>query len=303
MAHRGDTAYPRLKSNPTPHDLAAAYTPTWEEVTLANASAKGTSARVCFLVLLKTYQRVGYPVCVADTPAPIIDHIARSVGAALPLSIAGYDSSGTRQRHLATIRAHVQVRPWGSAAQRVMLGAVREAARTKYDLADLINVAIEELVRQRYELPAFSTLDRAAGHMRAVLAHALYDQVAAALLPQAKDALDALFIADLATRRTPWNDLKAEPRPPTIKHLQELLARQAWIAARNVGVVALAALPHARLHHLAAEAMTLDAGRMAALEPRKRYTLAAALLAVRATQALDDLGAMFVVSTAPGRRR
>lgn len=40
--------------------------------------------------------------------------------------------------------------------------------------------------------------------------------------------------------------------------------------------------------------MTLDAARMAALEPRKRYTLAAALLATRAAQALDDLGTMFV---------
>lgn len=294
MARLGDTAYPRLKSHPTPHDLAAAYTPTWEEVTLANATAKGTSARVCFLVLLKTYQRVGYPVLIADTPAPIVDHIARSVGAPLPLSMTGYDSSGTRQRHLNTIRTHVQVRPWGPMAQRVMLGALREAARTKYDLADLINVAIEELVRQRYELPAFSTLDRAAGHMRAVVARALYGQVSTALLPQACVSLDALFITDLATRRTPWNDLKAEPRPPTIKHLQELLARQAWIATRNVGLTALAAVPQARLHHLAAEAMTLDAARMAALEPRKRYTLAAALLAVRAAQALDDLGIMFV---------
>ena len=40
--------------------------------------------------------------------------------------------------------------------------------------------------------------------------------------------------------------------------------------------------------------MTLDAARMAALEPRKRSTLAAALLVVRAAQALDDLGTMFV---------
>jgi hypothetical protein len=32
-----------------------------------------------------------------------------------------------------------------------------QAARTRDDLPDLINMAIEELIRQRFELPAFST--------------------------------------------------------------------------------------------------------------------------------------------------
>jgi hypothetical protein len=41
-----------------------------------------------------------------------------------------------------------------------MLVAMSEAAATKDELADLINVAIEELVRKKYELPAFDTLVR-----------------------------------------------------------------------------------------------------------------------------------------------
>ncbi len=63
-------------------------------------------------------------------------------------SIAGYDSSGTRQRHLCIVRAHLRVQPVGPAARRVMLGALVEAARTKPDLADPINVAVEELVHR-----------------------------------------------------------------------------------------------------------------------------------------------------------
>ena len=294
MARLEDTAYPRLKSHPTPHDLAAVYTPSWDEIALANTATTGLRTRVCFLVLLKAYQRVGYPIALADVPAPIVEQIARAVGVpAAPLSIAGYDDSGTRQRHLSAIRAYLQVAPWGPVARRVMLGALREAARTKNDLADLINAALDELVHQRYELPAFDTLDRAARHVRAAVNHTLYRQVSAALTPQARATIDALFIADLATRRTPWNDLKAEPGRPTITHLQELLARQHWIAPRNVGARALADVPPVKVRHLAAEAMTLDAARMGALEPHKRATLAAALLFVRAQQALDDVGAMF----------
>jgi TnpA family transposase len=295
MARLEDTAYPRLKSHPTPSDLAAAYTPSWDEVMLANTSTTGLRTRVCFLILLKTYQRLGYPVLLEDVPAAIVSHIAQVVGVpAAPLSIAGYDTSGTRQRHLSAIRAYLGVTPWGRPAQRCMLTAIREAARTKNDLADLINVALDELVRQRYELPAFATLHRAAEHVRAVVNRTLYQQVSGALSPEARQQLGALFIADLATRRTPWNDLKAEPANPTRKHLQELLAHQQWLASRNVGVAALASVPPVKVQHLATEAMTLDAARMAAMEPRKRDTLAAALVFIRAQQALDDLGTMFI---------
>jgi hypothetical protein len=45
---------------------------------------------------------------------------------------------------------------------------VYEAAQVKDHPADLINVAIEDLVRQRYELPAFSTLDRLVGRVWAL---------------------------------------------------------------------------------------------------------------------------------------
>lgn len=221
-------------------------------------------------------------------------HIARSVGVAAPLSVAGYDTSGTRQRHLAAIRAYLHVAPWGRAARRRLLEALRDAARTRNDLADLINVAIEELVRQRYELPAFGTLHRAAEHVRAVVNRALYLRVAAALTPHAQAQIGALLNADLATRRTPWNDLKAEPGNPTRTHLKELLARQRWLAAHDVGARTLAGVPPVKVRHLAAEAMTLDAARMVALAPAKRDTLAAALLFVRAQQALDDLGTMFI---------
>jgi hypothetical protein len=40
---------------------------------------------VYFLILLKTYQRLGYPILLADVPAAIVEHIARSVGAPSPV--------------------------------------------------------------------------------------------------------------------------------------------------------------------------------------------------------------------------
>lgn len=60
------------------------------------------------------------------------------------------------------IREHLGVQPYAAAALRSALQAMRDAAHTKDEPADLINVAIEELIRERWELPAFNTLRRAA---------------------------------------------------------------------------------------------------------------------------------------------
>ncbi len=296
MPRAEETAYPRLKETVSPRDLAAVYTPTWDETALASRAVKGPSARLGFLVLLKTYQRLGYPVRFADVPAVIVEHIARSVNlpAAAVVDPLAYDAAGTRRRHLVVIRDYLRVQPYGGEARHAMIRALAEAARTKGDLIDLVNVAIEELVRQRFELPAFDTLDRAARKVRATVARQLYRRVFAALAPTARGQIDALFIADLATRRTPWNDLKVEPGRPTRTHLRELIVRERWLSLRNVGAGILAEIPVTRVDHLAAEARSLDAARMMALEPHKRYTLAAALLFVQTAHARDDLGTMFV---------
>jgi hypothetical protein len=55
-----DTAYPRLRSQVSQRELAEIYTPTADELTLARRGAKGAVAQLGFLVLLKTFQRLGY---------------------------------------------------------------------------------------------------------------------------------------------------------------------------------------------------------------------------------------------------
>jgi hypothetical protein len=52
----------------------------------------------------------------------------------------------------------VGVSAYDREARRAMLKACVDISRVREDLADIINFAIEELVRQRYELPGFSTL-------------------------------------------------------------------------------------------------------------------------------------------------
>ena len=75
-----ETAYPRLKEAVTPTDLAEVNTPTIEEHALVISTSPRREARLGFLVLLKTFQRLGDFVLVGDVPTPIVRPIARCLG-------------------------------------------------------------------------------------------------------------------------------------------------------------------------------------------------------------------------------
>src|SRR5438067_6759777 len=62
------TAYPRFKQILSAKDLAEVYTPTPQERLVAHRSTKGRVAEVGFLILLKTYQRLGHFVPLSEVP-------------------------------------------------------------------------------------------------------------------------------------------------------------------------------------------------------------------------------------------
>src|SRR5262245_47139859 len=75
MPSMHETAYPRLKASVTAHDLAEVYTPTPEEITLAASLTRSETAQACFVLLLKTFQRLGYFIYLHDVPDTIVTHI------------------------------------------------------------------------------------------------------------------------------------------------------------------------------------------------------------------------------------
>jgi hypothetical protein len=136
-----ETAYPCLKAAVTARDLAEVYTPTPEEMTLAAALTGSETAQACFVLLLKTFQRLGYFIYLRDVPDAIVTHITAYLGATFPLAERdAYDRSGTRRRHVTAIREYLQVKPYGQDAHKVLDTTIRDVAQTKEDLADLISM-------------------------------------------------------------------------------------------------------------------------------------------------------------------
>jgi hypothetical protein len=222
-----DTAYPRFKSRLSSAELARFYTPTDAERAFCDTATRSPQTRLGFMLLLKSYQRLGYFVTSAQVPSAIIAHIAATLEEPDDReALQRYDASQARRKHLSAVRRFLEVRAFDEAGKTLLRAAFQEAALAKDDVIDLINIGIETLVRHRYELPAFDTLAREARVQRVAANRALFERVHQALDDAERKSLDQLFVVGKGPQRTsPWHDIKQDATPPTREGLRELAAR------------------------------------------------------------------------------
>jgi len=284
------TAYPRLKRRPSAQELADVYTPTVEDLAFIRATARGPSSTLTLTVLLKVFQRLGHPPRLQNVPFAVVTHVRSSLR--LPSDTALDVTPRTLYRHHEQIRTHLRVKSWGAEARHATILAVHRAAQVMDHPADLINVAIEDLVRQRFELPAFSTLDALATHVRAAVHRRLFTNVLDRLSEHQRQQLDALLETD-QLGRSAFNALKRAPKQPSLSHLDNLVGHVRWLQELREPAELLAGVPPAKVRHFAAEARSLDAAELKDVNAPKRYTLLLSLLSRAQVQGRDDLAEMF----------
>ena len=209
-----DTAYPRLAASPGAAELAC-FAPTPAELAFVTGRTRRAGPRLALLVLLKTFQHLGYFVLLRDVPAAIVDLLADSAGLADAGTLSDYDNSTYRSRLMGLVREFVGVSDNGRAVRRAAVRAGVEAARVRDEIADIINAVIEDLIRQRFELPAFGTLLKIANTARAAVNRGYHRQVSGALAPATRDRLNGLLVLPPGQVRTAWDRVKTEPKRPT----------------------------------------------------------------------------------------
>jgi len=135
------TAYPRFKQSFTDQELRAFYTPTEADVTFVNKAASGPRQRLALMVLLKSFQKLGYLPRLKRVPDPIKRHITRQCADSLQPELNDL-SPTTRSRYRQAIHKYLNVKPYRQGGDKVVAQVVRLSAETMSDPADLINVAI-----------------------------------------------------------------------------------------------------------------------------------------------------------------
>jgi TnpA family transposase len=286
------TAYRRLKATPTASELADLFTPLPEERRLADASTRGQEQFLAFLVLLKCFQCLGYFPDLEQVPVRIIQYLRTCLQ--LPPQTPCSAPKRSKLRYYAAIRAHLGITYAPKEARAVATAAMAQAARTMDHPADLINVALECLVKASLELPAFSTLDRIAGHVRTQINTQYFMQVASRLTAQEWAVLDRLLVAEGTTGRTVVSRLKDLPASATISHLDTWLDRFSWLQGLLNTERLLADIPLVKIRHFAAEARSLDAAELRDMGQPKRAALLLALVHQSRIATMDELIQMFI---------
>lgn len=292
MASIERTAYPRFKRFLSARELHVFYTPQPEEIGWARGIARSDEHLLAALVQLKAYGRLGYFPDLREVPELVVEHIRRDLR--LPEDVvAVYASPRTAERHRTLIRQRSpEVVYDPPAARKLAAEAIEEAAHRKNDPADLINIALERLVAECLELPAFRTLDDMASAIRGQVNGWIFTTVATRLGPDGIAVLERLRTPGPAGK-TEFNRLKRTARRPSWTNFRLQLEHLRWVDSLGNAAAWWDGVPPSKIADFAGEAASADAAVLADYSPAKRVALLAALVFTVQARARDDIAEMF----------
>lgn len=286
------TAYPRFKQHPSAKELAELYTPTPEEIKFVKSRVRTREGFLCFMVMLKSFQRLGYFSQPEDVPLAIIKYLRSYLK--LHESVQAVPTKRQRRNYQQAILEYLEVKAYDKIAQKTIILVVSTAAQVKDHPADLINIAIEELVKERYQLPTFNTLDRLVCHVRAVTNNKLFARVSNSLSPTEQTYLDQLLLKEDSQSTATLNLLKSPPKSAKLKHIKELLSKFNQLMTFGDAKRLLSGITPAKIKHLASQAIALDISEFQDLKLSKRRTILLCLLYQAQVKTRDHLVEMYL---------
>jgi hypothetical protein len=240
---------------------------------------------------LKCCQRLGYFPRTEDVPAPVLDHLRRCLE--LADGAAPTRSARAAESHRQLVRERLGIVHDPERARAVAAAAIRTAAEVKNNPPDLINVALEMLVKASLELPGYSTLDELASRIRREVNTAIFERVVARMLLPDRLRLEALLEVRSPAAKTPFNRLKQPAGRASWTAFREQVQHLAWVTSLGDTDAWLDGVAEAKIADFAGEAAAADAGVMGDVALFKRTALLACLVHVARTRAPDDLAEMF----------
>ncbi|WP_458068476.1 Tn3 family transposase [Rhodanobacter sp. BL-MT-08] len=291
-----ETAYPRLKPDPSARELELHYTPSADDLTFIQGLSKQPTIRLAVMLHLKTLPRRGQFGALSEIPERITRHVADAMGYRRTFTtrdLDDYDASRMKREHIAQVRSYLNVRPLGEPGRRWLRTVAENAAQTKHLLPDIINVMVEELYHHRYELPAFRTLDEMAASAREAVHEVHFERISGSLTALARKRIDELLTVAPGQTHSGWQALKREPKRPGNKEVRFYLQHIERLQKLGEMIPALE-MPVPKLKYFRAMARALDASDLAELKAAKRYALAAVFIRSQHGKTLDDAADLFI---------
>lgn len=303
MASLERTAYPQFSKAYSPKELQQLFSPSADEQDWLKINARSASTRLGLAVLLKCFQHLWYFPEAEAIPVEIVQYIRKSLGLGERFHVE-YPVKATRSRHMSAILEFLQVKPfYANDAMQVTEKLAFEAAALMDQHHDIINAMVDGLVRHRYALPAFSTLNDMAERVHVAVQKGIFGSVFRRISGPHLRALGLLLETDLDRRQTEYNDLKRSAKRPTRKHLDMLVDHLAWLESLGNMEDIFVGVPDTKVRHFAEQAMAYDVSELKECAEPRRYTLMLALILRMQIRARDQLAEMFLRRVATIQKR
>ncbi|GAC1490146.1 MAG: Tn3 family transposase [Chamaesiphon sp.] len=241
--------------------------------------------------MLKSFQRLGYFPHPEYVPTVVIKHIRSYLK--LREWVTAIPTLRQRRNYQQAILEYLEVKPYDRVVQKFIAQFLSTAALVKDHPADLINIAIEELVKERYELPTFNTLDRLVGHIRSITNNRLFQRVSKNLSQVEQAYLDQL-LGETSESVTTLNLLKSPPKSASFKHIKQLQNKFNQLMTFGDAKRLVVALAPTKVKSLAAQGRGLDISEFQDIKLPKRRTLLLCLLYEAQVKTRDHLVEMFL---------
>ncbi|MEU2718242.1 Tn3 family transposase [Streptomyces sp. NPDC007205] len=295
------TAYPRFKRVMSERELAQFFTPDEAETGWAVKRTHGRpESLLALLVLLKSCARLGYFPGLDEVPALVVARVRAAVG--LPEGVMPLAEERTVKRYRSWIREYLGLTYDPARAREVAAAAMEEAAPVRASVVDLVNVALEEIVRTGLELPGYSTLDRMAASIKTRVEGEICARIAERV-GSARPRLAGLLVVPEGERRSPFDVVKEPGRRATWSKYRQHGERVDLVdgfgdAARWVEGVAAA-----KVSAFADQARVLSVGEMLDISEPRRTALLACTVAKARARVRDEFVVMLSKRMARHARR
>jgi len=248
------------------------------------------------IIQIKTVQRLGRFVPFSEIPNVILQHIKDACRSRVSLqALRGYFSSGAKDRHIKLIRNYLGLKPYDSSMTSSLIREwAMEAAKTKEALPDVINVALEYLVKEKYEIPSYHTLFKICRAARATVNTEYYDQLAGYLSSEGHTLIKQLIEGNCGPNAFGWSALKNEPKRPTPKNIHAYINYLEWLNTLQQILPTDLGLPPTKHRQFINEAKALDHAELKKLKAKKRIAMVVVLIRHQYAQTLDNAAQIII---------
>lgn len=293
MASVERTAYPTLSKVYSKAELQREFSFSDDELKWVRSKSKA-SFHLNLAVLLKTFQLLRFFPDLTDVPDQVVDFIRGELGQRSSVKLAEYKWV-QQYRHMSAVRTRLGVVAfYGSDAIDLAERHAKAMSLLLDQRADIINAVIEELTRQNYELPAYSTLNDLAERVHTQSLEAIFNQVVNRTPIEVVYRLKELLVTDFGRRQSDFNALKQAPRKPSRKHLEVLIDHLSWLEEFGDLDAIFEDVTEPKIRHFSSLAAASDVSELQDCSLPKRYTLMLALIYKMRIRARDHLAEMFI---------